>query len=100
MNTALIATKDFFDGPVASEAVISPDGGRIAYLAPEQGRMNMWVRDLADGDENWHGGEAEYLVKNDEGHGYQNPENLIEMYDRIEAFLARHLSGRVTGGDA
>lgn len=40
------------------------------------------------------GVEVEYMVKNDEGHGFQNPENLIDMFNGIEHFLARHLGGR------
>lgn len=46
----LIPTEDFFENPAASGATISPDGTRIAYLAPEKGRLNVWVRDL-DGTE-------------------------------------------------
>lgn len=37
------------------------------------------------------GVEVEYIVKDDEGHGFLNPENLIEMYHAVERFLARHL---------
>ncbi|BBX19515.1 S9 family peptidase [Mycolicibacterium duvalii] len=38
--------------------------------------------------------EVEYLVQSDEGHGAVNPENVIQMYRAIEAFLARHLGAR------
>lgn len=34
---------------------------------------------------------VEYLVKMDEGHGFQNPENRIEFYEKMEAFLEKHL---------
>lgn len=39
------------------------------------------------------GVEVEYLVKENEGHGFANEENRIEFYERMEAFLARHLKG-------
>ncbi|WP_327149094.1 S9 family peptidase [Nocardia sp. NBC_01329] len=37
------------------------------------------------------GVEVEYMVKEDEGHGFVNPDNQIDMYRAIERFLARHL---------
>ncbi|WP_319447658.1 MULTISPECIES: S9 family peptidase [unclassified Mycobacterium] len=37
------------------------------------------------------GVEVEYMVKNDEGHGFVNPDNLIDMYRVVERFLAAHL---------
>ena len=37
------------------------------------------------------GVEVDYLVKDDEGHGFQNEENLFEFYRAMERFLARHL---------
>jgi dipeptidyl aminopeptidase/acylaminoacyl peptidase len=40
------------------------------------------------------GVEVEYMVKHDEGHGFLNPENLIDMYLAVERFLAEHLGGR------
>lgn len=40
------------------------------------------------------GVEVEYLVKADEGHGFVNPDNNIDMYHAIERFLAQHLGGR------
>jgi dipeptidyl aminopeptidase/acylaminoacyl peptidase len=43
------------------------------------------------------GVEVEYLVKDDEGHGFVKPENRLEAYAAIERFLARHLGGRVGG---
>jgi dipeptidyl aminopeptidase/acylaminoacyl peptidase len=35
---------------------------------------------------------VEYLVKNDEGHGFHNEENRFEFYEAMEKFLARHLA--------
>ncbi|PXX70783.1 dipeptidyl aminopeptidase/acylaminoacyl peptidase [Nocardia tenerifensis] len=40
------------------------------------------------------GVEVEYLIKDDEGHGFVNPENQIELFHTIERFLAKHLGGR------
>lgn len=40
------------------------------------------------------GVEVGYLVKDDEGHGFLNPENQIEFYRAAERFLVRHLGGR------
>lgn len=43
------------------------------------------------------GVEVEYLVKDDEGHGFVKPENRMEAYGAIETFFARHLGGRTAG---
>jgi dipeptidyl aminopeptidase/acylaminoacyl peptidase len=40
------------------------------------------------------GVEVEYLVADDEGHGFVKPENRMEAYRAIERFFARHLGGR------
>jgi dipeptidyl aminopeptidase/acylaminoacyl peptidase len=37
------------------------------------------------------GVEVEYMVKSDEGHGFVNPENRIDMFHAVERFLAEHL---------
>ena len=37
------------------------------------------------------GVDVEYLVKDDEGHGFANEENQFEFYRAMERFLARHL---------
>lgn len=39
------------------------------------------------------GVEVEYMVKDDEGHGFVNPQNNIDMYRAADRFLARHLAG-------
>ncbi len=38
--------------------------------------------------------EVEYLVKDNEGHGFHNEENRFEFYHAMETFLASHLGGR------
>ncbi|MFN3562002.1 MAG: S9 family peptidase [Chloroherpetonaceae bacterium] len=35
---------------------------------------------------------VEYIVKENEGHGFQNEENRIEFYEKMEQFLATHLA--------
>src|SRR3546814_4364825 len=37
------------------------------------------------------GVEVEYLLKDNEGHGFHNDENKFEFYERMEAFLRKHL---------
>jgi dipeptidyl aminopeptidase/acylaminoacyl peptidase len=34
---------------------------------------------------------VEYIVKDDEGHGFHNDENKFEFYGRMEKFLIEHL---------
>ncbi len=43
------------------------------------------------------GVEVEYLVAEDEGHGFVKPENRMEAYGAIERFFAQHLGGRTEG---
>ncbi|MFI2229845.1 S9 family peptidase [Nocardia testacea] len=43
---ALIDVETFFADPQFANASISPDGARVAYLAPHRGRLNVWVRDI------------------------------------------------------
>jgi dipeptidyl aminopeptidase/acylaminoacyl peptidase len=43
------------------------------------------------------GVEVEYMVKDDEGHGFVKPENRMDAYGAVERFFARHLGGRVAG---
>lgn len=40
------------------------------------------------------GVDVEYMVKEDEGHGFVNPENTIDMFHAVDRFLAEHLGGR------
>lgn len=42
----LIDIEKLFADPLFSGASISPDGTRIAYLAPKNGRTNVWVRGI------------------------------------------------------
>jgi dipeptidyl aminopeptidase/acylaminoacyl peptidase len=38
-----------------------------------------------------HGVDVEYLVKENEGHGFHNEENRFEVYETMERFLGRYL---------
>jgi dipeptidyl aminopeptidase/acylaminoacyl peptidase len=40
------------------------------------------------------GVEVEYMVKEDEGHGFVNPNNTIDMWNAVDRFLHEHLGGR------
>jgi dipeptidyl aminopeptidase/acylaminoacyl peptidase len=46
-----IDVEELFADPEFAVASISPDGTRIAYLAPEYGRRNVWVRGIEQGHE-------------------------------------------------
>jgi dipeptidyl aminopeptidase/acylaminoacyl peptidase len=35
---------------------------------------------------------VDYMVKDDEGHGFRNEENRFEFYEAMEKFLAQHLA--------
>jgi dipeptidyl aminopeptidase/acylaminoacyl peptidase len=37
------------------------------------------------------GVEVQYMVKDNEGHGFRNEENQFEFYEAMERFFARHL---------
>ena len=37
------------------------------------------------------GVDVEYMVKDNEGHGFSNEENRFAFYEATEAFLAKHL---------
>jgi dipeptidyl aminopeptidase/acylaminoacyl peptidase len=38
--------------------------------------------------------DVEYIVFEDEGHGFAKPENRLEFYGKAETFLAKYLGGR------
>ena len=46
------------------------------------------------------GVEVEYLVKNDEGHGFHNQDNQYDFYGAMEKFLEKHLKMQVTQSTA
>lgn len=44
----IIPVTQFFDNPKISSAEISPDGKRFAFLAPEEGRLNVFVGEVGE----------------------------------------------------
>jgi dipeptidyl aminopeptidase/acylaminoacyl peptidase len=36
--------------------------------------------------------EVKYMLKENEGHGFRNEENILEMYSEVEKFLEQHIS--------
>lgn len=44
----LIARRLFFSAPDHARATVSPDGTKVAYLAPVDGVLNVWTAPLAD----------------------------------------------------
>ncbi|HVV75657.1 MAG TPA: prolyl oligopeptidase family serine peptidase [Mycobacteriales bacterium] len=42
----LIPIEDFFAAPGFAKPAISPDGMRLAYLAPAHGHLNVWIRGI------------------------------------------------------
>ncbi|MBN6042217.1 S9 family peptidase [Amycolatopsis sp. 195334CR] len=47
MTPKPITVEEFFRPPARSRAQLSPDGTKVAYLAPWRDRLNVFVRDLA-----------------------------------------------------
>ena len=41
-----------------------------------------------------HGIDHEYVMYENEGHGFAKPENRLDFYHRADRFLAKHLGGR------
>jgi dipeptidyl aminopeptidase/acylaminoacyl peptidase len=44
--------------------------------------------------------EVEYMLFEDEGHGFAKPENRLRFYGRVEEFLSKQLGGRFEPGEA
>ncbi len=47
----LIKLEDFFKNPILTQAKISPDGKHVAYLAPYETRLNVFIKRIEDGVE-------------------------------------------------
>jgi len=47
----LIPREDLFGNPEKASPNISPDGKRLAYLAPDEGVLNVWVRTVGQEDD-------------------------------------------------
>ena len=44
------------------------------------------------------GVEVQYMVKDNEGHGFHNEENRFDFYRAMDAFLTEHLGLQRTAG--
>ena len=51
LATRLIPRSILFGNPERSEPAISPDGTQLAYLAPVNGVLNVWIRTLGQSDD-------------------------------------------------
>jgi dipeptidyl aminopeptidase/acylaminoacyl peptidase len=63
-QTELIPRGVIFGNPERSSPQISPDGTMLAYVAPDQGVMNVWVRTLGKADDR--------VITNDQKRGIRN----------------------------
>jgi len=63
-QSALIPRGVLFGNPERSSPEISPDGTMLAYLAPDQGVLNVWVRTLGKTDDR--------VITNDRKRGIRN----------------------------
>ena len=50
MDIPLIPLEHFYDDPERAAARVSPDGRRLAWLAPADGPLNVWVAPIEGGD--------------------------------------------------
>jgi dipeptidyl aminopeptidase/acylaminoacyl peptidase len=69
----------------------------VAPLLVAQGKNDPRVN-IAESDQMVAGLRARgvsvpYMIKDDEGHGFQNEENRFDFYRAMEQFLAKHLGG-------
>lgn len=51
MSVPLIPLEELFGDPVKATPRLSPDGTRLAYLAPDEGCLNIWLRTLGKDDD-------------------------------------------------
>lgn len=67
-----IPVRDFFKTPEKSTFKISPDGKYISYLKPYQKKQNLFVQDLATGQEHRITSFADYAVRRDYSWTFNN----------------------------
>ena len=76
----LIPRLDLFGNPDKARPRISPDGKRLAYLAPDEGVLNVWIRTLGRSDDR--------AVTRDRGRGIRsyfwahNNEQILYVQDK------------------
>ncbi|HTV29977.1 MAG TPA: S9 family peptidase [Xanthobacteraceae bacterium] len=79
----------------AASPVLHADNIRVPLLiaqGAQDPRVNIDESDQMVAALKKHGIAVEYLVKDNEGHGFHNEENRFEFYEAMEKFLKRHLS--------
>ena len=81
-QTPLIPRSVLFGNPERSSPQISPDGALLAYLAPDQGVLNIWVRTLGKTDDR--------AITNDRKRGIRN---LFWQYDSKNILYAQDQNG-------
>ena len=64
MTTPLIPREVLFGNPTRTSPAISPDGTRLAWIAPHEGVLNVWIRTI--------GADDERVVTNDEDRGIRS----------------------------
>jgi dipeptidyl aminopeptidase/acylaminoacyl peptidase len=75
--------------------VLHADNIRVPLLiaqGAQDPRVNIDESDQMVAALKKHGIAVEYLVKDNEGHGFHNEENRFEFYEAMEKFLKKHLS--------
>src|SRR5271155_3175168 len=81
-ETQLIPRSVLFGNPERSAPQISPDGTMLAYLAPDQGVLNIWVRTLSKADDR--------VITRDRKRGIRN---LYWQYDSKSILYAQDQNG-------
>jgi Tol biopolymer transport system component len=64
-ETKIIPRKDIFGNPTRTAPQLSPDGKHIAYIAPQNGVLNVWVAPSSNVD-------AAKVITNDTKRGIRN----------------------------
>src|SRR5690349_23372091 len=78
----------------AASPVLHADNIRVPLLiaqGAQDPRVNVDESDQMVAALKKHGVPVEYIVKDNEGHGFHNEENRFEFYEAMERFLAKHL---------
>jgi dipeptidyl aminopeptidase/acylaminoacyl peptidase len=79
---SLIPRSVLFGNPERTSPQISPDGAMLAYLAPDQGVLNVWVRTLGKTDDR--------VITNDRKRGIRN---FFWQYDSKNILYAQDQNG-------
>ncbi|HLX30792.1 MAG TPA: prolyl oligopeptidase family serine peptidase, partial [Casimicrobiaceae bacterium] len=70
----------------------SPDDGDVLDATRQNDqRLVVAIGDVLHAALDKYGKPHEWVVYNDEGHGFSKDENLFDFYGRVERFLAKHL---------